>query len=91
MAEGVWVHFVETSQSAANRPDPEHPKAEALIYEAFRQARVRVNGGGGGMSQTATENELTILIGSRRMDDCELTARQRELQTLQREIDEQQD
>jgi hypothetical protein len=39
----------------------------------------------------ATDNRLTITVGSRRMDDGELSARQNEMEALQREIDEQQE
>jgi hypothetical protein len=70
--EGIYVEFVETQQSHASRPDPDHPKADAIISEAFRLARVRVNGGGGGANAEATENRLTITVGSRRVDDGEL-------------------
>jgi hypothetical protein len=60
----------------------------ARIGASFRLARVPVNGGGGGTSAEATENRLTITVGSRRMYDGELTARQNEMEALQRELDE---
>lgn len=87
--EGISTNFQQTQAHAQAPPDPKNPKPDQLLLEAFKIARVRLSGSGGGSGIGVTEDILTISIGHRRMDDGDLTGRKQLQERLQRMLDDQ--
>ncbi len=69
VGEGLSYQFMRTPEHAQAPSDPKHPNAAELLDEAFRQAKVQIDGSsGGGSAPNLTADSLSIKVGHRRRD-----------------------
>lgn len=65
---GFGYNYTQTTVSSQQREDPRNPRPDRILSEAFTQAGVPFDHGGGGSGITVTQNTLTIQVGRRRRD-----------------------
>jgi hypothetical protein len=83
ISQGISMQTRMTQASSQAKPDPKRPRADTMLQNAFKDAKVQLSGLGSG---SGTEDSFTINVGARRTDDSDLKRsaymRERALQTL---------
>jgi hypothetical protein len=86
--EGISTNLTETQQSAQMPADPKHPKADQLFTQAFKDAKISLQGSSSGSGQAITANLFSIKVGRRRLDDGDLMYRKQLKERAQRMLDD---
>lgn len=65
---GLRIHATYTQETMQRREDPRQPKPDRLLYDAFKQAGIQVDGSGSGSGQNVVKDEVFIDVGTRQRD-----------------------